>query len=108
MSSPYTVQWASVAEDDLKSIIEYIAEESLSGALKAFEKIKEKASGLNRFPERGRIVPELKEHGIALYRELIVSPWRIMYRISGKKVYVLSVLDSRQNVEDLLLKRFIK
>lgn len=108
MSAPFTVQWAGVAEDDLKGIIEYIVEESPAGALKAFEKIKQKASGLYRFPERCRIVPELKEHGIALYRELIVPPWRIIYRISGKKVYVLSVLDSRQNVEDILLKRFIK
>ncbi len=108
MSTPFTVQWASVAEDDLKGIIEYIAEESLASAIKVFEKIKGKALGLNRFPERGRIVPELKDHGIALYRELIVAPWRIIYRISDKKIYVLSVLDSRQNVEDILLKRFIK
>jgi plasmid stabilization system protein ParE len=108
MSIPFTVHWASVAEDDLKGVIEYIAEDSLANAIKVFEKIKEKALGLNQFPERGRIVPELKDHGIALYRELIVTPWRIIYRISDKKIYVLSVLDSRQNVEDILLKRFIK
>lgn len=108
MSIPFTVQWASVAEDDLKGVIEYIAEDSLANAIKVFEKIKEKALGLNQFPKRGRIVPELKDHGIALYRELIVTPWRIIYRISDKKIYVLSVLDSRQNVEDILLKRFIK
>jgi plasmid stabilization system protein ParE len=108
MSIPFTVHWASVAEDDLKDVIEYIAEDSLANAIKVFEKIKEKALGLNQFPERGRIVPELKDHGIALYRELIVTPWRIIYRISDKKIYVLSVLDSRQNVEDILLKRFIK
>jgi hypothetical protein len=38
---------------------------------------------------------------------LIVPPWRIIYRISEMKVYVLSVLDARQNVEDILLKRLI-
>ncbi len=107
MSTPYKVQWASVAENDLKGIIEYIAEDSLANAISVFEKIKEKALGLNQFPERGRIVPELKDQGIALYRELIVSPWRIIYRIMDKTIYVLSVLDSRQNVEDILLKRFI-
>lgn len=107
MSAPYKVQWASVAESDLKGIIEYIAEDSLANAISVFEKIKEKALGLNQFPERGRIVPELKDQGIALYRELIVAPWRIIYRIMDKTIYVLSVLDSRQNVEDILLKRFI-
>ena len=35
--------------------------------------------------------------------ELIVPPWRILYRIAVKQVYVLSVLDSRQNIEDILL-----
>lgn len=107
MSAPYKVQWASVAETDLKGIIEYVAENSLASAISVFEKIKEKALGLNQFPERGRIVPELKDQGIALYRELIVTPWRIIYRITDKTIYVLSVLDSRQNVEDILLKRFI-
>lgn len=107
MTTPYKVQWASIAENDLKGIIEYIAEGSLANAISVFEKIKEKALRLNQFPERGRIVPELKDQGIALYRELIVTPWRIIYRITDKTIYVLSVLDSRQNVEDILLKRFI-
>jgi len=43
MSAPYKVQWASVAEDDLKGVIEYIAEDSLANAINVFEKIKEKA-----------------------------------------------------------------
>ncbi|MEW6521231.1 MAG: type II toxin-antitoxin system RelE/ParE family toxin [Thermodesulfobacteriota bacterium] len=108
MNKLLQVHWASVAEQDLKDMLFYIAEDSLSNAIKVFEKIREKASSLNRLPERGRIVPELQEQGISLYRELIVSPWRIIYRIADKKVYVLSVLDSRQNVEDILLKRLIK
>jgi addiction module RelE/StbE family toxin len=108
MSGMYKVYWASVAEDDLKEIIEYIAQDSSTTARNMLEKIRAKASALDQFPERGRIVPELKEHGIILYRELIVSPWRIVYRVSENKVFVLSVLDSRRNVQDILLKRLIK
>jgi plasmid stabilization system protein ParE len=108
MTPKYKVHWAEVAEKDLIGIIEYIAEDSLTNAINVFEKLKKKASSLNQFPQRGRIVPELKDHGIILYRELIVTPWKIIYRISGKKVYVLSVIDSRQNVEDILLKRLIE
>ena len=108
MSNPFRVHWAGVAEEDLKSIILYIAEDSPTNARTIFEKIKEKASSLTHFPERGRTVPELQDQGIFLYRELVVAPWRIIYRISDKKVYILSVLDSRQNVEDILLKRLIK
>jgi len=103
----YKVIWADIAEKDLKNIIEYIADESLLNAKRVFVKIKEKASSLNFFPNRGRIVPELKEQDILQYRELILPPWRIIYRISENKVYVLCVLDSRRNIEDILLKRLI-
>ena len=108
MIPAYKVQWAHAAVNDLIGIIEYIAEDNLINARKVFEKIKTKASTLCQFPERGRIVPELKDHGIILYREIVISPWRIIYRISAKNVYVLSVIDSRQNVEDILLKRLIE
>jgi len=105
MNQEFDVIWSIIAENDLKNIVEYIADESPPNALKIFKRIKQKASRLNTFPERGRIVPELREQGILQYRELVISPWRILYRISEKSVYVLSVLDSRRNIEDILLKR---
>ncbi len=108
MSPPFKVHWATVADEDLKNIVLYIAEDSPPNARSIFEKIKEQTSNLAHFPERGRTVPELQDQGIFLYRELIVTPWRIIYRVSDKKVYILSVIDSRQNVEDILLKRLIK
>ena len=107
MSDNYKVEWTEVAEADLKGIIEYIVEESPAHALKILEKIKQNASNLYNFPERGCILPELKAQGILLYRELIIPPWRIIYRMSEMKIYILSVLDARRNVEDILLKRFI-
>ena len=107
MNQTYEIIWAVVAENDLKEIIEYIATDSPANALKILKRIKQKASSLYTLPERGRIVPELQDQGILLYRELIIPPWRIIYRISEMKVYVLSVLDARQNVEDMLLKRLI-
>jgi len=107
MNPKYKVIWANVADNDLTNIIEYIAEDSPQNALTILKKIRQKASHLSTLPERGRIVPELQDQGIIQYRELIISPWRLIYRISGGKVYVLSVIDSRQNVEDILLKRFI-
>ena len=107
MSQKDDIIWAGVAENDLKGIIEYIASDNRDNAIKTLKKIKQKASSLYTLPERGRVVPELKDQGILLYRELIVPPWRIIYRISEMKVYVLSVLDARQNVEDILLGRLI-
>ena len=108
MIKQYKVEWASVAEVDLKRIIDYIAIDSPGNALQILERIRQKVSALYTLPERGRIVPELQGQGINIYRELIISPWRIVYRISDTTVYVLSIIDSRQNVEDILLNRFLE
>ena len=105
MNQKYDVVWSNIAETDLKNIVEYIADDSPSNALKIFRRIKQKASSLYTYPERGRIVPELRDQGILQYREIVISPWRILYRISEKSVFVSSVLDSRRNIEDILLKR---
>jgi toxin ParE1/3/4 len=107
MNRNYEIAWARTAETDLKEIVNHIAIDSPGNALRIFQKINKNASSLYTMPERCRIVPELKEQGIMQYRELIVKPWRIIFRITEKKVYVLSVLDSRRNIEDILLERLI-
>lgn len=107
MKKSYDVWWSETADNDLVSIIEYITRENPLQARKIFGEIKKRAESFNAYPDRGRMVPELQNQGITLYRELIIGPWRIMYRVSEDSVYVLSVLDSRQNVEDILLQRLI-
>ena len=91
MKKVYEVRWSEISEKDLISIIEFIARDSPSLAYEKFKEIKEKASILHTHPDRGRIVPEFQEQGVMQYRELIISPWRVIYRISQKSVYVLSV-----------------
>ena len=105
MSKTYKINWANVAENDLIEIIEYISIDRPADALKILQKIKKMASNLYRLPERGRVVPELQDQAILTYREIVIPPWRIIYRISDNDVYVLTVLDARRNVEDILLKR---
>jgi addiction module RelE/StbE family toxin len=108
MNPKYQVVWAKAAENDLKEIIEFISAESPGNALKILKNIKEKASNLYTIPERGRVVPELQDQGISQYRELVIPPWRLIYRIAEHEIYVLSIIDSRRNVEDILLKRLIQ
>jgi len=102
---PFSVVWTKAAETDLECIVDFIADNSIDAALAVFARIRERVATLDSFPDKGRVVPELHQHGIVQYRELIVAPWRIMYRIDGTKVYVISVVDSRRNLEDLLLER---
>jgi toxin ParE1/3/4 len=107
MNKRYKVLWSNVAERDLIGIIEYIAADDPANASRVFRKIRQRASNLYSFPQRGCILPELRDQGISQYRELVMPPWRVIYRISEKAVYLLAVLDSRQNIEDILLKRLI-
>ncbi len=108
MSNKYTVYWSKIAQDDLIEIIEYISLDSYSIAEEIFEKIKKQTIKLENFPERGRTVPELDFHNINNYRELIIMTWRIIYRIEEHKVYILAVIDSRRNFEDIILKRLMR
>ena len=103
----YSVLWTKTAEQDLGNILDYIAQDSPDRALEILHMIRTSASALTSMPERGRIVPELKVHGISTYRELVISPWRMIYRTEGKSVIILTVIDGRRNLEDILLDRLL-
>ena len=107
MSKTYKVQWTSNTKEDLLNIVDYINQDSNECARKVYEQIKEKAQSSNFFPLRGRVVPELQKEGIIIYRELIVQPWRIMYKVEKNTVYIMAIFDSRQNVEELLLQKLL-
>lgn len=104
----FAVEWAESADQDLSRIVGHIAIDSVIDALSALERIKSQAEALKEFPERGRVVPELASQGVYVYREKVVAPWRLIYRIGDERVYVLAVVDSRRNLEDVLLERLMK
>ena len=45
---------------------------------------------------------------IRQYRELITTPYRLIYRVRSRDVLVLAVLDARRNLEDVLLDRLLR
>jgi len=104
----FAVYWAKSAELDLINIIAYIADDNREAALETLTKIENACRSLESFPKRCRIVPELKRFGIAAYRETIVSHYRVQFRIDSKRVLILGVLDSRRNLGDILLDRFLE
>ncbi|MDE0061198.1 MAG: type II toxin-antitoxin system RelE/ParE family toxin [Gammaproteobacteria bacterium] len=101
----FRVLWTDAAQSDLHEIAQFIAAESLDNALAVIDRLERRCSTLERLPERGRIVPELKAVDILIYRELIVKPWRIVYRRDANQVYVMAVLDGRRSLSGLLLER---
>jgi len=104
----FRVLWTETAICDLESLVGYITADAPINAGKVLARLKSKAESLRTTPERGRLVPELVQHGLPIWRELIVRPYRILYRIDGRTAYVLAVLDSRRDLEDVLLERLIR
>lgn len=102
------VEWATVAARDLTEIVEYIAREDPGAALRILDALEAKASSLETFATRGRIVPELLGIQLREYRELLVTPYRIIYRIEKARVVVVAVFDGRRNLEDILLDRLLR
>lgn len=105
MADRYQVLWTDTAQQDLSGIIDYIAQDGINDAIAILQRIESQAALLTSLPNRGRIVPELLNTGISQYRELISSPWRIVYRIENQRIFIMAVLDSRRDLQTLLLNR---
>ena len=104
----FRILWTETATRGLEGLVSYIARDAPINAGKVLAQLQFKAESLKTAPERGRLVPELLRHGLAIWRELIVKPLRILHRIEGQTVYVLAVLDSRRDLEDVLLERLVR
>jgi plasmid stabilization system protein ParE len=75
-------------------VADYIARDSAFYAAAFVEEVKEVAASLANFAERGQIVPEFGEESI---RELLVRSYRLIYKISGNRVFILTLIhDARR------------
>ena len=53
------------------------------------QEVKEAAASLTEMAERGQIVPEFGDSSI---RELLVRPYRLVYRVQPEQVTILAVI----------------
>lgn len=104
----FRVRWTEVAQGDLQRILDFIAARSPLNAEKVAVRLEALASTLERFPNRGRVVPELARAGMSEWRELVSAPWRLIFRLDGKTVVVLALVDSRRNLDELLFERMME
>jgi toxin ParE1/3/4 len=107
MTKYYKVQITSSVIYDIQEIIDYIAEDNAAIALEILDRLENKINSLKEYPERGRVVPELLNQNIMEYHEIIETPWRIIYKIMDLNVFILTVLDGRRNVQDILLRKLM-
>ena len=84
-----SVVWSESAHAALDEVIEYIAKDSRSAAVRVLDTALDAAGSLATLSERGRVVPELNDPSI---REVFVFRYRLMYRVDEARVVVVAFL----------------
>jgi len=105
MTKKYRVTVPPSVKKDLKEIVEYYFEINKTYSKTIFERIVGRIRELESFPEKGRMVPELRDRNIDVYKELIEDNYRIVYRVIENEVFLVSVIDARRNVEEVLIRK---
>lgn len=109
MAERFVVRWAPTALDDLEGIVTYLAEHAESGVADRIGRVLiSRAESLGTRPGRCRVVPQLRAIGVTDFRELIVPPYRMIFRLDGRIAGVVAVLDGRRDLEELLLQRLLR
>jgi toxin ParE1/3/4 len=96
------------AEKDLEEIFDYIAEfDSPGNANHVLDQLLKVTDSLATFPERGSYPKELLALGIREYRQAFFKPYRLIYRVIGKRVFIYLIADGRRDMQSLLSRRLL-
>ena len=89
-----SVIWSQEAGDNLVDIEEFIARDSLERAVRFVDALIDHAEAiLADNPRSGRSVPEIDNPDI---RELIYRGYRIVYRLNGDRIEILTVFEGHR------------
>ena len=94
------IKWTEPALEDLNEIAEYIALDKPSAAKKLVANVFESAKRLKEFPLSGKVPEELED---SRYREIIVGPCRIFYRLESDLVYIPYVMRGERALRNFIL-----
>ncbi|MCZ6804477.1 MAG: type II toxin-antitoxin system RelE/ParE family toxin [Proteobacteria bacterium] len=92
--------WTEPALLDLNEIAEYIALDKFDAAQRLIKLVFSRVEDLKRFPESGRKPPEIAK---SRYREVIVGPCRVFYRVTGDKIIILYVMRGERQLRKFIL-----
>ena len=104
------IEWTPDGIDSLNEILEYyLYRTGENTAHNIYERIMKEIELLEVEEIRTRQTQELKDIGIYDVYELAINPWKVYYKIKNgnKKAIVLFVLDTRRNIEEILISKVI-
>lgn len=99
----FSVVWSPEAANDFENIVTYLQTESLKAAGQIAENILVACDKLESFPLRGRRLPEMIDVSGQDVREIIVTPWRVIYEIHEQAINILMIIDGRRDMQSQLV-----
>lgn len=104
----YEVMLTEHALHDLEELYDYIAtHDQPANADHVLDSLEAIIDSLSSHPERGSYPKELLNLGIREYRQVFFKPYRVIYRVIGKMVYIMLIADGRRDMETLLSQRML-
>jgi len=91
--------WTEPALYNIEDIADYISIHNIQAAKSLVQKIFSKVERLNEFPESGKIPAELQGFS---YREIVVAPCRIFYKLENDNIYILYVMRQEQDLRKFI------
>ena len=85
--------WTEPALQELDEIADYISLDDPAAAKKLVRKVFERVDQLAQHPKNGKRLEEIEA---SVYREIIVPPCRIFYRLADHVVYIIHVIREEQ------------
>ncbi len=105
----YRVRIVREAEEDVAELVDHIAHhDSIDRADYVLEKLLTVCERLEQHPERGHFLPELRSLGIKSFREVHFKPYRIIYEVIGREVFIFLVVDGRRSLQAVLERRLLR
>lgn len=105
----YDVQITEGALGDLDAILSFIAaqrgEDSAEQWLAGFDEV---IDSLEQFPARGVVPSPLIDLGIDSFRQLPMPPYKIVYELTERKVYVVLIVHTKRDFQSLLQERLLR
>ena len=92
------IKYAVSSLDDLKSIRDYIAKDSLFNAKRFIKAVREYVTTLKKYPEIGHLVfPQRFEN----LRQLLYKNYRIVYHFSDDTVTIITIHHQSRLIENI-------
>jgi toxin ParE1/3/4 len=83
------IVWTEPAAFDLKAIAEYIELDNPKAAKLLVKELFEQVEKLELYPKMGKIPKSIANLS---YRELVIPPCRVFYRLEKSTVYIVAVM----------------